>query len=86
MAARAQYGKQRQALRQHRRLLQLKYSAQKTDETHLIQLKNDRIIIAICFTKQSSSIDRKTSKRNGLTKVYGTLPKAQPPSRAPSLL
>lgn len=39
MAARAQYGKQRQALPQHRRQLRLQKSARKTHKTRIFPLK-----------------------------------------------
>ncbi len=84
MAARAQYGKQRQAVPSTDGSFDTK-NPHKNHTKHLNSRKNtDRTLISLDFRSKSSGFGRKTSKRNGLKKAHGTLPKAQPPSRAPS--
>lgn len=81
MAARALYGKQRQALPQLRRL---RKTARKPHKTPKFTIKERPFTQIPRFRAKSIDYGEKTSKKNGLPKAYGTLPKAQPPCRAPS--
>lgn len=84
MAAGALYGKQRRA-------------QPSTDDSHRLenQHKNgtkypnlhknsDRTIKRVSWENKSCSTGQKTDKQKRLTKAHSSLPKAQPPSRAPS--
>lgn len=84
MAAGAQYGKQRAALSQHRRRLPLDKSASKHAKNDYIPLKTPRARLRLLSFEQNHAVlvEKQATKRSD--EAHGTLPKAQPPSRAPS--
>lgn len=84
MAARAQYGKQRQALPSTDGSFGSKNRRKNHTKRPNSRQNADRTVEAVKFHSDRSDFGRKTGERNGLTKAHGTLPKAQPPSRAPS--